>query len=54
MTDEVLRMLKAAVGRLEERMTHAAVAEKANGDLNKDKSPQPYCGKIAFTDGGGE
>lgn len=35
-------------------MTHAAVAEKANGDLNKDKLPRPYCGEIAFTDGGRE
>lgn len=35
-------------------MTHAAVAEKANGDLDKDKLPWPYCGEIAFTDGGRE
>lgn len=31
-------------------MTHTAVAEEANGDLNKDKLPRPYCGEIAFTD----
>lgn len=37
-----------------DRMTHTTVAEKANGDLNNDKSPWPYCGEIAFTDGEGE
>lgn len=47
MTNEVLRKLKATFGRRE-----AAVAAKANGDLNKDKLPRPYCGEIAFTDGG--
>lgn len=35
-------------------MTHAAAAETANWDLNKDKLPFPYCDEIAFTDGGRE
>jgi hypothetical protein len=41
-------------GKERERRTHTVVSEKANGDLNNDKLPRPYCGEIVFTDGGRE